>query len=159
MGVPSVGLATQMAQFEPATGPVPTAGLGGVNQREGWGNVIGRCPLLVQVNGHAWHIGRPARVDEQRGVIKWPRRGVDYFAVDSAVLGRSSGGSRREGLLAEFDETVLAGETLPTLCGNPGRIDTTSRTARSTSAEAGYTGLGRAICVGTVVCTRYPQGS
>jgi len=34
-----------------ALGPiVPTAGLGGVNQREGWGNVIGRCPLLIQVD-------------------------------------------------------------------------------------------------------------
>src|SRR6266853_1195197 len=149
MGVPSVGLATQMAQFEPATGPVPTGGLGGVNQREGWGNVIGRCPLLVQVNGHAWHIGRPARVDEQRGVIKWPCRGVDYFAMDSAVLGRSSGGSRREGLLAEFYETVLARETLPTLGENPGRIDASSRATCIAGSQA--------VRSRAIPRSRYPQ--
>src|SRR5437762_8559072 len=34
-----------------------------------------------------------------------------------------AGLARYEGLLTEFDETVLARETLPTFSGNPGRIN------------------------------------
>src|SRR6267378_7822090 len=40
-----------------------------------------------------------------------------------------AGLARYEGLLAEIDETVLARETLPTLTGNPGRINASCRAA------------------------------
>src|SRR6266576_779218 len=39
-----------------------------------------------------------------------------------------AGLARYEGLLTEFDETVLARETLPTFTGNPGRINAPCRT-------------------------------
>src|SRR3981189_983612 len=108
---------------EKALGPIiEAAGLGGVNQLEGLA-AIRRRPLLIQVDGDSRHVRRPTRVDEQTRIVEWPRRGVDHFAADPAVFGRSRGGGRREGLLAKFKEGVLAGEALPTLTGNPRRID------------------------------------
>src|SRR5712692_1345152 len=65
--------------------------------------------------------------------------------MDPAVLGRS------EGLLAEFDETVLARETLPTLSGNPGWIDASSRATCSVAS--------RTIRRCAIPRPRYPQGS
>src|SRR5438046_6113466 len=56
---------------------VPTAGRGVVNQREGWRNLIGRRPLLIQVHGDSRHVRRPTGVDEQTRIVEWPSRGVD----------------------------------------------------------------------------------
>jgi len=65
----------------------------------------------------AGHVGSPAGVKQQRWIVKGPRRGINHFAVDAAVL------VFREGRLSEFNETVLAREALPTLASNPRRID------------------------------------
>src|ERR1700674_3692551 len=67
--------------------------------------------------------------------------------MDPAGLGRSSGSSRGEGLLAELDETVLARETLPTLRGHPGWIDASGRTTAGS----------RAVRVRAISRPRYPQ--
>src|ERR1700730_9133155 len=65
--------------------------------------------------------------------------------MDPTVLGG------REGLLAEFDETVLARETLPTLGGNPGRIDASGRATRSVASWA--------VRRRAIPCSWYPQSS
>src|SRR6267142_6043719 len=53
-----------------------------------------------------------------------------------------------EGCLAEFDETVLARETLPTLTGNPGRINAPCRTTTAGSKTIRHSAILR---------SRYPQ--
>src|SRR6266571_8066926 len=68
--------------------------------------------------------------------------------MNPPVFGRSSGGSRSEGLLAEFDETVLARETLPTLGENPGRIDASSRATAAGSNTVRHCAISG---------SRYPQ--
>src|SRR5882762_2174261 len=63
----------------------------------------------------------------------------------------------REGLLAKFEETVLARETLPTFRGNPGWIDSAGGTARAARHERSR-GI-RAVGVGAIVRARYVQVS
>src|SRR6266446_2320416 len=62
-----------------------------------------------------------------------------------------TGLARYEGYLAEVDETVLAGETLPTLTGNPGRINA--------SCRATCTVASRTVRISAIPRSRYPQGS
>src|SRR6267378_7488342 len=71
--------------------------------------------------------------------------GVDHFAMDPAGL------ARYEGYLAEVDETVLARETLPTLTGNPSRINA--------SCRATCTVASRTVSRCAIPRSRYPQGS
>src|SRR6267143_3366295 len=59
--------------------------------------------------------------------------------------------ARYEGYLAEVDETVLAGETLPTLTGNPSRINA--------SCRATCTVASRTVRICAIPRSRYPQGS
>ena len=96
-----------------ALGPiVPAAGLRGVNQSEGLAT-IRRCPLLVKVNGDMRNLRLPTQLQEQRWVVKWTSRSIHNMSIDAAVL------AGREGHLAEFDERVLSGKSLPALGENP----------------------------------------
>src|SRR5256885_6744008 len=88
------------------------SGLRGVNQSEGLAT-IRRCPLLVKVNGDMRNLRLPTQLQEQRWVVKWTSRSIDNMSIDAAVL------AGREGHLAEFDERVLSGKSLPALGENP----------------------------------------
>src|SRR5262244_2620927 len=63
--------------------------------------------------------------------------------MDSAVFARC------KGCLPEFDETVLAGKTLPTFGNNPRWIDSSSGPASGIA--------GRTICRRTIPRARYSQ--
>src|SRR6266446_7468351 len=62
-----------------------------------------------------------------------------------------AGLARYEGYLAEVDETVLARETLPTLTGNPSRINA--------SVRATCTVASRTVRICAIPRSRHPQGS
>src|SRR5207237_6276646 len=101
-----------------ALGPVvPAAGLGGVHQLQRLADAIRPDPHLVEIDRHARHVRRPARMKQHLRVIERTRRGVNNLTPDASVL------AGHVWLLAEFDERVLAGEALPTLAGNPRWID------------------------------------
>ncbi len=118
-----------------ACGPiVPAAGLGGVGQRQGWCHPIRRETFFVEVDSDVRNQGRPLHLNKQLRVVKGPGRGILDMTMDSAVLrrsGRDRGGVRScVGRLTEFQEIVLASETLPALGPNPRRIDTARRSCR-----------------------------
>ena len=122
-----VGIAVGAEALSPI---VKAAGQGGIHQLEAGCSILRRT-LLVQVDGYAGHVRRPTGVDKKRGIIEGTRRGINHLAVDSAGL------ANREGLLAEFNETVLAREALPTLSGNPGWIDSAGGTTRPAAVGKG----------------------
>src|SRR5256884_9394192 len=63
------------------------------------------------------HVRRPAHVQQELWIVKWARRSVVHFASDAPGLAH---GKR---LLAELNETVLSGESLPAFARDPRRID------------------------------------
>src|SRR5205807_6238336 len=68
-----------------------------------------------------------------------------HFAMDPAGL------AHYEGLLTEFNETVLARESLPTFSGNPGWIDASGRPTCGVAR--------RAVRRCAIPRSRYPQVS
>ena len=96
---------------------VPTGGRGMVHQREGGSHPVRRKPFFVQVYRYVRHVRRPAHVQQELWIVKWARRSVVHFASDAPGLAH---GKR---LLAELNETVLSGESLPAFARDPRRID------------------------------------
>ena len=130
---------------------VPTAGLGGVHQLEGWGHAIARNALLVEVNGHIGHVRRPAQVQVELWIVEWACGIVDHFAMDTAGLPYC------EEFLAELKEGVLSGETLPTFGSNPRRINTSCGASRAARGKRSR-GIG-AVSIGAIVRAGHPQVS
>src|SRR5271165_4748236 len=97
---------------------VPTAGLGGVDQLQGWGYAVGGKALLVKVDGDVRNQRFPLRLNEHLRIVKRTGRRINDMALDAAVF---AGDVR---LLAEFEEIILAREALPALNPtSPRRID------------------------------------
>src|SRR5207237_961421 len=128
---------------------IPAAGLGRVDQREGHAAIWCRA-FLVEVDGHAGHVRRPAGVDQQRGIIERPGRGVNHLAEDAAGL------TGRVGLLPEFNEAVLAGEALPALGAEPKRRIDTAGGAAAPSRRKRRRGIG-AVRGGAIERAWYPK--
>src|SRR5271165_2464830 len=97
---------------------VPTAGLGGVDQLQGWGYAVRRKAFLVKVDADMWNQRFPLRLNEHLRIVKRTGRRINDMALDAAVF---AGDVR---LLAEFEEIILAREALPALNPtSPRRID------------------------------------
>src|ERR1019366_5628118 len=134
---------------------VPTAGLGGVNQRQGLA-AIRRRPLLVKVDGYTRDQGLPNVLGAELRIVKWTGRGIDDMTPDTAIL------AGRVGLLAEFQEIVLSGEALPRLGQDPGRIDSAggpTRTAGTACYRSSRDGKTFAVRIAAINRARYPQVS
>src|ERR1019366_9773668 len=107
---------------------------------EGRGDAIGCKSFLVEVNGDVRHQWLPLKLNVHLRIIKGPRGGINHMPLDTAVLARCVG------CLAEFDEVVLAGETLPAFnLANPRIVNTTRGYARSAGYRSGQNGFGSAI--------------
>src|ERR1019366_9392730 len=86
---------------------------------EGRGDAIGCKSFLVEVNGDVRHQWLPLKLNVHLRIIKGPRGGINHMPLDAAVF------ASYVGFLAEFDEVVLAGETLPGFnAANPRIVNT-----------------------------------
>ena len=93
-------------------------------------------------------------MNEQRGVIERPGRGIDHLAVNAARFANGIG------LLAKLNEIVLARETLPTFGAEPERrINSAGGTARRSwgRGRVKWSGGRGAVRIGTIVRAWYPQ--
>ena len=151
-GVPTLTRAVHVGHAvgtEALSPVVPAAGLGGVDQGEGLA-AIRRRSFLVEVDGHIGNVRSPAGVDQERGIIERPSRGINDLAVDAAGLA----GDKR--LLAELEEAVLAREALPAFRPEPeGRINSASGATRATRCKRNCGVC--AVRIGAIVRSGYTQ--